>query len=521
MKKKNIIKPKYVISKWIYVLFFSVLTLCSLFAIKKLDNDIWYLLSEGRYIVQNGIYHIDPLSMHEGFHIVVQNWLSASILWLLFSGFGEMGIVTFVLICNFFIAYFCYKICMVISDDNPILSLAIAFATDALLIPNFVVTRPQVFSFALLLGLIYVLELYIKKDNGKYLIWLPIISFIEANMHASLWWMIYLFTLPYIIDGLRIKFLRTQGYRLKPLLIAIGVALVVGLINPYGYKMATFIFTSYGDKYMHMFISELLPFQFSSRLGKSSFILMLFVPLCMIFFREGKIRIRYICLFCGTLILGFMSIKGLAHFTLVSLFPLAYFFKDLFPLRIYEDIKPTENIIKWMFCAFSILTIGFGSYYYFTDIKRVKLHHDAEDVLNAMEKSFDKEKDTVYVSFNDGGYVEYRGFKSYIDPRAEVFLKINNKKADIFKENYELANGKLNLHEFLEKYKFSLLLVNNKDYIYNHITDEENYFIIYDNTKTTYRLYARNDLFTEEERKDIINRYSDAVNKAKEKSQNK
>ncbi len=31
----------------------------------KLDNDIWFLLHGGRYVLQNGIPHTDPFVLHE------------------------------------------------------------------------------------------------------------------------------------------------------------------------------------------------------------------------------------------------------------------------------------------------------------------------------------------------------------------------------------------------------------------------------------------------------------------------
>lgn len=521
-KKKNIqIKPKYTLNKWIYVLFFTAATLCALFCIKSLDNDIWYLLSEGRYIVQNGIYHIDPLSMHTGLQVVVQNWLSASILWITFSTFGEMGIITLILILNFFIMYICYKLCMVISDNNPLLSLATAFATDAILIPNYIVTRPQVFSFVLLLSVLYVLELYIKNDNGKYLIWIPILSFIEANLHASLWWMIFLFILPYLIDGLKVKFLKTQGYRLKPLIIAVLVALAVGMINPYGYKMATFIFKSYGNSYMHSFISELLPFSINMDLSRQMLVLIILIPLCLVYFREGKVRLRYICLFCGTLLLGLMSVKAFSHFILVSIFPLAYFFKDMFPNKIYDLLNEMKKIVNWMFCPFTILVLCIGLVYYFTNKPRVELKHNASKVFDLIDNNFNDKNITIYSSFNDGGYVEYRGYKPYIDPRAEVFLKANNKKDDIFIENFKLSSGELKVDKFLEKYNFSFILVSQSDYLYNNLSDIKTYFIIFEDTENKYRLYAQNDLFEDDEREKLINDYNDALDKAIKKAQNK
>ena len=110
MQKKK--KIEYKPSKWIYILMFTVPLLLISMLFVGLDNDIWYLLSEGRYIVQHGIYYIDPLSMHEGLQVVVQNWLSASMFWVIYSAFGEMGLFFLILICNVFICLLLYKICM-------------------------------------------------------------------------------------------------------------------------------------------------------------------------------------------------------------------------------------------------------------------------------------------------------------------------------------------------------------------------------------------------------------------------
>ena len=36
-----------------------------------LDNDSWFVLAEGRYLVQNGVHYTDVLTMHEGMNLVV------------------------------------------------------------------------------------------------------------------------------------------------------------------------------------------------------------------------------------------------------------------------------------------------------------------------------------------------------------------------------------------------------------------------------------------------------------------
>lgn len=509
-KKKR--KVDYKPNKWLYVILFAIPLIMCLIITGKLDNDIWYLLSEGRYIFENGIYHIDPLSMHNGLHVVVQNWLSATSFWIIYDIFGQMGLMALVLICNFFICLLLYKICVLISDKNYLLSLVVMFAADITLISHFVVSRPQILSFIVLLGLIYVLELYIKTENKKYLIWIPILSLIEVNMHASLWWMLFLFMLPYVIDSFKCSFLQTQGYKKKHLFIAIGIALLVGLINPYGYKAITFIFTSYGDKYMHLFINELLPFTFNKQLCRHMFGIMLIVGLIYTFFRDGKIRVRYICLFCGTLLLGFMSVKGFSHFILVAIFPLAYFFKDMFPADFNEAFASLPKYINLLFTIAGILCIATFGALYIKQCDTDLMENNAHDAMELIAATFDPQKVNLYSSFNDGGYVEYWGFKPYIDPRAELYLKKNNKQEDIFKEFYELQHNQLDISSFIEKYNFEILLVGTGDKLYNKMEENENYFIIYDNTLKGYRIYARNDLYSDEKRQEIIDSYNKEIN---------
>ena len=481
--------------KLLCAIFFLIPVILSFLCVYKADNDIWYLLSEGRYIIQNGIYHIDPLSMHEGLSVVVQNWVSASLLWLVFSAFGKTGILLLTVIVNFVICFLLYKIAMLISKNNHILSLLVMFFTDIALMQDFIVTMPQIFSFVLLLSLVYFLELYIKTDNSKYLIAIPILSFVEANLHASLWLMIFLIMVPYIIDGMKLPFVNTQKYRVKPLIIAFIISIFVGLINPYGYKVMTFIFTSFFDKQMHSYINELHVYSFGLRgLNLLAYLVMAATMFCYTYFRKGNVRVRYICLYFGTMLLGLMSIKGLSHFFLLSIFPFAYFFKDLFPTSLNGVSKPiikTINILLPVVCVISIISfIGIGVY----GIKNFDMNNDAKKVFDDLAKYATKGQ-TIYTAFNDGGYAEYRGYKPYIDPRAEVFLKINNHKEDIFLENYQLNHGVVDYKEFIDKYNFDYMLVSYDDKMGGYLSNEnDNYIMIIDDLASRYSIYARKDL---------------------------
>ena len=498
------------VKEWIlYIAIFMMPVILILFLKKWLDNDIWYLLAEGRYIIQNGIYHTDVLSIHSDLAIVVQNWLSAVILWIAYAFLKVKGIFFLVIICNIVICYLLYKICMLISNKNKVLSLSIMLVTDLSMCLYFIVSRPQIFSFIILLVAIYLLELYIENDNRKYVYYLPLLSFIEINLHASLWWMLILFMIPYLIDSFKSEKLKLQGYKKKPLFIAFIISLLVGFINPYGYKAITFIFKSFGDPYMLTYIAELQPYNIKSFFGIHITGLTLLVGILFVFFREEKIRIRYLCLFCGTLILGLISIKGFSHYFLVLLFPLAYLLKDKVPKdfsKVKKGWKRLGNLFILIICVGSITGLVFASKQY-KNVTRIS--DRAEEAVSVIDYFTGNNPNNVkvYASFNNGGYVEFRGYKAYIDPRAEVFLKINNKKADIHSEYYDFEFGKIERDEFLNKYNFDFLLVDMTDRLYSDM-DTENYFVIYDNINDGYKVYARNGLVSDELRIMLMEEYA-------------
>ena len=495
---------------WVLILLVIFLPIAVLlFVYKGLDNDLWYLLTEGRYIIQNGIYRTDVLSLHTGLDIVVQNWLSAVILWIVFAFLKSKGIYFLVLFVNIVICFLLYKISMLISDNNKKVSIFVTLLTDINLCLYFIVSRPQIFSYTILLLLIFFLETYIKTNNKKILRFIPLLSFLEINLHAANWWFIVLFMIPYIIDGFKNKKLKLQGYELKPIIITLALSIAVAFINPYGYKAITFIFHSYGDKYMFKYIYELQPFTFSNIISVNVFAVALLSAMMYIYFREGQVRVRYLCLYCGTLILGMINVKSISLFFLVSMFPIALLLKDI----VNKDKKYKKKAVKYILLSLLVLltaaSVILSTYRYVKIRKYIAFEHPAREAVDAIDIFTYKQPARVFVSFNDGGYLEYRGYKSYIDPRAEVFLKRNNHKEDIYKEFYEFESGMISIEDFIKKYNFDFIFLKLGDRLYNE-EKIDNYFVIYDKIDTQYKVYCRNDIVSDEVRKAIIEEYEKA-----------
>lgn len=435
---------------------------------QSLDNDSWYVLAEGKEIVENGIYYEDRLSMHEGLEVTVQNYGFAVIFYLVYQAFGPVGIYIGMLLLNLLLCYLLYKICMLLSNKNENLSLIIIVLTDLLLGRWFVVTRAQMVSFCVIMLVIYILELYIKTNKNKYLWYVPLLSLFEINLHASIWPMILIILIVYIIDSLKLKKMHLQGYKTRPLLAILLVSVFVGFLNPYGLKMMTLMVASYAVPEAQSSIMELGAFRPFG--GSFNILLYLSFVLTIIFYIFGKkqnIRVRWLIMLFGFLALGLNTIKGLGYLILVLLFPLA---------GIYRDVR-IENYIPKRFCWATIDWIGILGICVIVAVGIVcvpeVLNGPNEELVATMDaldeftKEVDRNNLKVYTGYDEGGYAEYRGYRTYIDPRMEVFIKANNGKENIFQEWYDLRHGDIERDIFLQKYDFDYLVVGEDDKLYN------------------------------------------------------
>lgn len=102
-------------NRWPLILVLFIPCLIVLF--KSLDNDIWFLLNHGRYVLENGIPHTEPFTIHQGFHFIMQQWLSAVLFWLAYSSFHEIGVKLLVMLFFMLLVFILYKLCMRVSGN--------------------------------------------------------------------------------------------------------------------------------------------------------------------------------------------------------------------------------------------------------------------------------------------------------------------------------------------------------------------------------------------------------------------
>ena len=481
-------------SKYICYLYFFVPIFVS--AISKMDkeNDIWFLLNYGKYILKNGFPTIEPFTMHSNFSFVMQQWLSAVIFYIAHSILGQYGILIVTLLINILILYFLYKLCMILSEDKFRLSIIISCITDVLLL-IFMVPRPWLFTMLNLIIILYIMELYYKKNNKKALYFLPLISILQINFQSSMWFMLYLFMLPYIVC-LIFDRNNKQDNKIYRLLTIIICMLLVGLINPYGINNILYVFNSYGNSYIDNVVIEMLPVSLSSGNGSSIIYSLLFYIIFLIeiiiymYAKRGKFELRHLFLFLGVTILGLKNIRNIWLFMIGTIPFLASYMKEYFSKLNNEEKKErlsqkekNNYVVILIFLSIYTIIFAYNSNELFTN--------EIKPGIDKILSTSDADSVTLYTNYDNGSYAEYRGLKPYIDTRAEIFIKNINKKEDILEEYYLLCNGYIKYQDFVDKYNFTHMIINKNERIYIDACNDKNYRVIYEGKD--YKVFEKMD----------------------------
>ena len=495
---KNLISKikNYKPSKYIcYLYFFVPIFICSILYLDK-EYDIWFLLNHGKYVLNNGFPTIEPFTMHSDFSFVMQQWLSSVIFYVVYSLLGQYGLRLILIIVCCLMSYFLYKLCMVITNNKFRLSIICSCITQILLL-IFFIPRPWIFTFLILIIVLYIMELYYKNNNSKVLYFLPLLSLLQINLQSSMWFMIFLFILPYLVYLFIDKIKNKKDNRIYKLLVIIIFMFFIGFINPYGIDNMLYVFNSYGDLYINKTIKEMQPaiFRFGNTVpevyGRLTFILFFLVIGIYVFYKKGKLELRHAFLFLGVSLLAFMHIRNLGLFIIGAIpFIAGYISPSFKMLSKQEEKQKIEGKEKRHY----ICTIMFLVVYILIFIFNVNTSFTAtieKGVDKILEKNNDEEV-VIYASYSNGSYLEYRGLRPYIDTRAEIFTKKINKKEDIMKEYCLLINGRLDYNKFVDKYKFTHMIIMKKEAIYNEALKDKNYKIIYKDKK--YIVLERNSV---------------------------
>lgn len=472
-----------------YLIGFPIITV-------TLNNDFWFIQPIGHIINTKGFVTTEPLSMHSGLSYVCQQWGFASIIDFIYSFSGILGCMIFAVLLSYVLEYVIYRICLLLSKSRTksliITALFITVTVGQL------TTRPYLIT-AILLGLeILFLELYIYKNNRKYLLLLPVLSLISINIQCSMWMIQFVFMIPYLTDAIRFphkeKYVIQDDISISYLILTCVTMFLAGFINPYGLQAITYIFNSYGVNEINNFINEMKPFSLKSIVSiYSLYFLFLILIIFLIYYKCKKshivtVKMRYILLILGTILLTFLNLRSQILFVVAAPAGVAYAW-GLNRKRERVKNNNIEKLVKMICCAIILAGgIVINSSNWLISCNPEK-NNELYKIVNYLDENYDRNV-KIFATYDDGGYLEYRGYKPYIDARAEVFLKSNNKKYNYFIEFYDLCIGDLNYDIFFKQYNFDVIIVGNNLVLNNQLENDDNYIKICTSQHKTKNLYV-------------------------------
>ena len=89
----------------------------------------------------------------------------------------------------------------------------------------------------------------------------------------------------------------------------------------------------------------------------------------------------------------------------------------------------------------------------------------------------------LFNGFNAGAYLEFKGYTTYIDPRADSFVKEANHEFDYLTEYSKIAKGEKNYKKVFDKYGFNYALVcrGSEKPLYINRKNDKDYELIFKN----------------------------------------
>ena len=476
---------------YINVMLFLLMFLGCLLVKTSLDGDFYFLYSFGKHIANDGFPVKDVLSMHWDMNIIVQQWLTDVLFYHTYELFGSGGVIAIVYAVLIAYTVLMYKLCRLVTD-NFFLSTAVTTLSSILISVMYMVTRPQIFTYLMFLLLLYFLEKYVRTGKVRWLCFLPLLSLLQINLHASMWLMLFVLMLPYVVSCVNINlpfYKEPARCKLSHLLVTIAAMVAAALLNPYGHRALLYLFGSFGVENINQSIQEMEAITVSDATGKLYLGLLFLMGFLLVVCKKKKPELRFLCLALGTAVLGLTSYKASAYFFIAGFVSFAHYFRDFdYSLKITEGKRTKKEkirlavLIVLLVAAVGYLALGQPEQKKNEDPARAELLEPAVAYLDTQEKG----EMVLYAGFNEGSFLEFHGYKPYIDGRAELFLEAKNGQFDYFAEFLKVTSGGIYYKDFLDKYGFTHILVpTGQNHLYISITHDVDYEVGYSDDNYT------------------------------------
>lgn len=163
---------------------------------KSLQNDTFYTIKLGEYVLNNGIDMMEHFAWHEGLIYTYPHWLYDIFIYLIYNAFGFTGVYVSSIVLGIVLGVSIYFIASKLSKNN-----LISFFVTLLIMylgRSFITARAQLVTFILFVWTIYFIEMFLDTKKKRYALGLILIPIAIANIHAAVFPFYFILYLPYI-----------------------------------------------------------------------------------------------------------------------------------------------------------------------------------------------------------------------------------------------------------------------------------------------------------------------------------
>lgn len=232
-------------SRAVFRVVLLLVAVASVFGRGFYENDQWFILANGRYVLTEGFPHENPFSAWGGF-VVLENWGWSALCWVAWelAGATQGGLWLLTLAVVLCMCGVSWRIAMDLTGG-----MAPAAAASALVMGgvanSMLSVRPSVVSMMLSLVAVWLVLEHMRSRSRWPLLLLPVVAWVAFNMHMTMGWYVVLAPGCWMLSDV----LASGAGRLRRLgkyAVTVLCQVAVMFVNPWGVDGVLFLFRSYG-----------------------------------------------------------------------------------------------------------------------------------------------------------------------------------------------------------------------------------------------------------------------------------
>lgn len=437
------------------------------------SSDVYFMINSAETMLEEGFQYFDSLTMFQNMPFYSQKWAMCFLTYFIHSLGSMPALMVGMYILGGIRSILLFETINVINPKSKTRNLFLSVFACLLLNIYSLDFRPSIIADCFLFGEIIVFETHkrnkLTKKNIAYLfIWSAIISIGVMWFHSTMWPMCIIFALPYLCDyhklnkifkALKISNLEASYSKVWPFFVSIIIMIICGFLNPHGIKQFWYMMCVILCSDSLTVAQECRQLVFGD--GWSIVILISLACVGISAAQAKRINLRFVYFLVGTLIMTFTAQRCLEYFIPSVFFMIASCIaetEDGTFKRLAESFEIYIAVI--ISVAFvGALDLSYNAQAYNSgEIDETLGYTVNEALVNANVPKDAK----IYCSFDLGSYLEYLGYKPYIDGRLEVFSWIINGERDILGEYTATYDGSVPHLEYLnDTYDFDYYIVLN------------------------------------------------------------